>query len=197
MILSNVVYQAWHLLTSVHKIPICLPWFFYIFSNSCLFIFSCQISHWSEHKEECERLEQQMKQIDVLNDFPFTFSQEATVNVIIDFLWLICWVVIHLPAMVFIRTTWLLYFLLVLSCQVYEKQETRCSFLSKRGIHQVGMWWYECPCEPSVTSVDSLRFLLLLSLFIWPLHKGTLYVWMLAMFVILFWSNVFFDCQIN
>ena len=36
------------------------------------------MSHWNEHKEECERLEQQMKRADVLNDFPFTFSQEAT-----------------------------------------------------------------------------------------------------------------------
>jgi hypothetical protein len=35
------------------------------------------MSHWNEHKEECERLEQQMKRVDVLNDFPFTFSQEA------------------------------------------------------------------------------------------------------------------------
>lgn len=39
---------------------------------------SHQMSHWNEHKEECERLEQQMKRVDVLNDFPFTFSQEAT-----------------------------------------------------------------------------------------------------------------------
>ncbi|CAK9137842.1 unnamed protein product [Ilex paraguariensis] len=42
---------------------------------------SHQISHWSIHKGECERLEQHMKEADVLNDFPFTFSQEATVQV--------------------------------------------------------------------------------------------------------------------
>ncbi|KAF3431343.1 hypothetical protein FNV43_RR26074 [Rhamnella rubrinervis] len=82
---------------------------------------SHQISHWSEHKEECERLEQHMKQIDVLNEFPFAFSQEATV-------------------------------------EVCEKRETRCSFLSKRGIHQVGMWLYECPCGSSVTSMDCSRY---------------------------------------
>ncbi|XP_050236252.1 uncharacterized protein LOC126686251 isoform X2 [Mercurialis annua] len=35
---------------------------------------SHRISHWSEHKNECERLEEQMMRIDELNDFPFTFS---------------------------------------------------------------------------------------------------------------------------
>lgn len=76
---------------------------------------SHQILHWSFHKEECERLGQQMKRVDVLNDFPFLFSQEATV-------------------------------------QVCEKQESRCSFLDKRGIHRVGMWMHECPCGASVAS---------------------------------------------
>ncbi|XVE75130.1 hypothetical protein DITRI_Ditri12bG0071600 [Diplodiscus trichospermus] len=70
---------------------------------------SHQISHWKEHRKECERLQQQMKLLDLLNDFPFAFSQEATI-------------------------------------QISEKQESRCSFLSKRGIHQVGMWAYECCC---------------------------------------------------
>ncbi|KAF9614406.1 hypothetical protein IFM89_018551 [Coptis chinensis] len=42
---------------------------------------SHQVSHWSEHKEECERLEQQMRRVDVLHDFPFTFSMEATVQI--------------------------------------------------------------------------------------------------------------------
>lgn len=56
-----------------------------------------------------------MKRVDVLNDFPFLFSQEATV-------------------------------------QVCEKQESRCSFLDKRGIHRVGMWMHECPCGASVAS---------------------------------------------
>ncbi|KAB1207824.1 Zinc finger MYND domain-containing protein 15 [Morella rubra] len=76
---------------------------------------SHQILHWSDHKEECKRLEQQMKRTDVLNDFPFTFSQEATL-------------------------------------EVHEKRETSCSFLSKRGIHQVGMWLHECSCGASVPS---------------------------------------------
>lgn len=89
---------------------------------------SHQMSHWNEHKEECERLEQQMKRVDVLNDFPFTFSQEATAT-----------------------------------SQVCEKQGSRCSFLSKRGIHQLGMWMHECCCfdseeaTSSLTSFDSLR----------------------------------------
>ncbi|OVA09116.1 zinc finger protein [Macleaya cordata] len=42
---------------------------------------SHQVSHWSDHKEECARLEQQMKNADVLHDFPFTFSEEATIQV--------------------------------------------------------------------------------------------------------------------
>ncbi|KAH6770724.1 zinc ion binding protein [Perilla frutescens var. hirtella] len=37
-----------------------------------------QVSHRSAHKRECERLEQQMKCADILNDFPFTFTREAT-----------------------------------------------------------------------------------------------------------------------
>ncbi|KAJ6719531.1 ZINC ION BINDING PROTEIN [Salix purpurea] len=82
---------------------------------------SHQMSHWNEHKEECERLEQQMKRADVLNDFPFTFSQEATAT-----------------------------------SQVCEKQGSRCSFLSKRGIHQLGMWMHECCCTHSEESSSSL-----------------------------------------
>nr|XP_025654433.1 zinc finger MYND domain-containing protein 15 isoform X2 [Arachis hypogaea] len=76
---------------------------------------SHQIEHWSSHKHECDRLEQQMESVHLLNDFPFTFSQEATV------------------------------------------QETRCSFLSKRGIHQKGMWMIECRCGESSASFDCLR----------------------------------------
>ncbi|KAI4314263.1 hypothetical protein L6164_027190 [Bauhinia variegata] len=78
-----------------------------------------QISHWSHHKQECERLEQQMKSVDDLNDFPFTFSRESTF-------------------------------------EVFEKQETRCSFLSKRGLHKRGMWMHECHCGASCTSFDCL-----------------------------------------
>ncbi|XP_062111783.1 uncharacterized protein LOC133823180 isoform X2 [Humulus lupulus] len=76
---------------------------------------SHQISHWSEHKEECDRLKQHMKHIDSLNEFPFTFSIQATI-------------------------------------QVCEKRETRCSLLRKWGIHQLGMWLYECQCGTSVAS---------------------------------------------
>ncbi|KAJ9172103.1 hypothetical protein P3X46_015384 [Hevea brasiliensis] len=81
---------------------------------------SHQISHWSDHKEECERLEQHMKRADDLNDFPFTFTAEATLL-------------------------------------GFEKRESRCSFLSKRGIHRQGMWVCECRCGASLTSFDCLR----------------------------------------
>ncbi|RDX90671.1 Zinc finger MYND domain-containing protein 15, partial [Mucuna pruriens] len=80
---------------------------------------SHQIAHWSLHKHECDRLQQQMKSVEVLNDFPFTFSREATF-------------------------------------QVCVKQETRCSFLNKRGLHQVGMWMHECNCGASSASFDCL-----------------------------------------
>ncbi|CAH9085325.1 unnamed protein product [Cuscuta europaea] len=42
---------------------------------------SHQVSHWSVHKKECKRLEQQMNGANVLNDFPFTFTVEATTKV--------------------------------------------------------------------------------------------------------------------
>ncbi|XP_004504502.1 uncharacterized protein [Cicer arietinum] len=80
---------------------------------------SHQIKHWSRHKLECDRLQQQMECVDLLNDFPFTFSCEATF-------------------------------------QVCAKQETRCSFFSKRGLHRVGMWMHECHCGASSASFDLL-----------------------------------------
>ncbi|KNA17744.1 hypothetical protein SOVF_076090 [Spinacia oleracea] len=43
---------------------------------------SHQISHWSDHKEECERLEEQMRDADILNTFPFTFCEEATLQIL-------------------------------------------------------------------------------------------------------------------
>ncbi|PIA40320.1 hypothetical protein AQUCO_02500188v1 [Aquilegia coerulea] len=76
---------------------------------------SHQIAHWSFHKEECERLEQHMRHVDALHDFPFTFSMESTI-------------------------------------QICEKKMTRCSFLMKRDLHQVGMWNYECKCGASHSS---------------------------------------------
>ena len=38
------------------------------------------------------------------------------------------------------------------------KQETRCSFLSKRGLHQMGMWMHECRCGALSASFDCLGF---------------------------------------
>ncbi|XP_043705305.1 zinc finger MYND domain-containing protein 15 [Telopea speciosissima] len=81
-----------------------------------------QLSHWSDHKEECARFEQQMRSADVLHDFPFTFSSEALV-------------------------------------QVHEKPETRCSFFMRQGLHQVGMWRYECHCGASVAASDCPRMI--------------------------------------
>ncbi|KAJ8547813.1 hypothetical protein K7X08_021049 [Anisodus acutangulus] len=69
------------------------------------------------HKKECQRLEQQMKHAHVVSDFPYTFSEEATV-------------------------------------QVCDKQETRCSFLIKQGIHRVGMWTFECSYGASAAILD-------------------------------------------
>ncbi|XP_010043830.2 zinc finger MYND domain-containing protein 15 isoform X3 [Eucalyptus grandis] len=80
-----------------------------------------QLSHRSAHKEECARLEQQMKHSDALNAFPFTYCQEATI-------------------------------------EICEKLVSRCSFLSKRGIHQVGMWMYECKCQSLGNSFEDLSF---------------------------------------
>ncbi|XP_058080162.1 uncharacterized protein LOC131228497 isoform X2 [Magnolia sinica] len=36
-------------------------------------------------------------------------------------------------------------------------QVTRCSFLTTRGLHRIGLWKYECSCCPSVSSSDCLR----------------------------------------
>ncbi|KAI3497724.1 hypothetical protein L1887_33221 [Cichorium endivia] len=92
--------------------------------GGCGAVFYCsvshQISHWRVHKEECGRLKQQMCCVLLLNDFPFTFSQEATYR-------------------------------------VCGKVETRCSFLEKQGIHQVGIWIHECSCGASITSSDHSR----------------------------------------
>ncbi|XP_076947275.1 uncharacterized protein LOC143619157 [Bidens hawaiensis] len=53
--------------------------------DGCGAVFYCsashQISHWSVHKEECGRLKQQISCVKLLNDFPFTFSKEATYQV--------------------------------------------------------------------------------------------------------------------
>ncbi|KAI5437229.1 hypothetical protein KIW84_023376 [Lathyrus oleraceus] len=89
---------------------------------------SHRIAHWSHHKTECDRLQQQMESLAVLNDFPFTFSRQATI-------------------------------------QVCANQETRCSFLSKRGLHRVGMWMCECLCGASSSSFDLLGFSLISCIF--------------------------------
>ncbi|KAG9439848.1 hypothetical protein H6P81_020013 [Aristolochia fimbriata] len=81
---------------------------------------SHQVSHWNDHEKECRRLEQQMKRVDVLNDFPFTFTVEATQ-------------------------------------QICEKLLTRCSFLMRRGLHEIGMWKLECGCMPLLSSADHSR----------------------------------------
>lgn len=81
---------------------------------------SHRIAHWNHHKHECDRLQQQMESVEVLNDFPFPFSREATF-------------------------------------QICAKQETRCSFFSKRSLHQVGIWMHECHCGSSSASFDHKR----------------------------------------
>ncbi|GLJ30596.1 hypothetical protein SUGI_0605830 [Cryptomeria japonica] len=37
--------------------------------------------HWTEHKEECKRMEKQMKHTSFLHDFPFLFTRESTEQV--------------------------------------------------------------------------------------------------------------------
>ncbi|KAI7757278.1 hypothetical protein M8C21_019189 [Ambrosia artemisiifolia] len=53
--------------------------------DGCGAVFYCslshQISHWNVHKDECGRLKRQMGRVQLLNDFPFTFYQEATYQV--------------------------------------------------------------------------------------------------------------------
>ncbi|XP_020096656.1 zinc finger MYND domain-containing protein 15 isoform X1 [Ananas comosus] len=39
---------------------------------------SHQMLHWNDHRDECARLQEQMRMADTLNDFPFTFSEEAS-----------------------------------------------------------------------------------------------------------------------
>ncbi|CAM8879808.1 unnamed protein product [Rhodiola kirilowii] len=92
--------------------------------NRCKAVSYCSVSHQlahsREHREDCERLEQQMKRVDDVNEFPFEFAPEATI-------------------------------------QVFEKTETRCSVLSKLGVHRLGMWLWECSCGKSVTLLDCAR----------------------------------------
>lgn len=60
-----------------------------------------------------------MRRADVLNDFPFTFTREAT-----------------------------------------QIQGSRCSFLIRLGVHQLGMWMCECSCGGvSANSYDSPRLI--------------------------------------
>ncbi|XP_042510199.1 zinc finger MYND domain-containing protein 15 isoform X2 [Macadamia integrifolia] len=41
--------------------------------------------------------------------------------------------------------------------EVHERQKTRCSFFMRQGLHQVGMWRYECHCGTSVAASDYPR----------------------------------------
>ncbi|KAL9246439.1 hypothetical protein vseg_019974 [Gypsophila vaccaria] len=42
---------------------------------------SHQILHWSDHRKECRRLKEQMKNADIVNEFPFPFCEEATTQI--------------------------------------------------------------------------------------------------------------------
>jgi len=39
---------------------------------------SFQIIHWRVHKEECERFAEQMRRVNLLSQFPFTFLEPPT-----------------------------------------------------------------------------------------------------------------------
>ncbi|XP_072984912.1 uncharacterized protein [Typha latifolia] len=82
---------------------------------------SHQMLHWDDHKDECARLEEQMRCADILNDFPFTFSTEETFP----------------------------------EC---GEQMGRCSVLTSKGLHNIGLWKSECSCRPTVSSTDHLGF---------------------------------------
>ncbi|XP_064950397.1 uncharacterized protein LOC103975863 isoform X1 [Musa acuminata AAA Group] len=74
-----------------------------------------QISHWTYHKKECTRLEEQMRHVDILSDFPFTFFIEDI-----------------------------------------NQQESRCSFFTSKGLHQIGLWKSECSCGSLAVSMNEL-----------------------------------------
>ncbi|XP_072959742.1 uncharacterized protein [Typha angustifolia] len=80
---------------------------------------SHQMLHWDDHKDECARLEEQMRRVDILNDFPFAFSTEETFPECGD-------------------------------------QMGRCSVLTSKGLHNIGLWKSECSCRPTVSSTDHL-----------------------------------------
>ncbi|KAF3331949.1 Zinc finger MYND domain-containing protein 15 [Carex littledalei] len=72
---------------------------------------SHQTLHWEYHKEECKRLEEQMRRAPFISDFPFTFSDTLAL-------------------------------------------QAKCAFLESMGLHQRGMWKYECSCLFKLPSVD-------------------------------------------
>lgn len=60
-------------LSSTHAILLLV--FYVIFSYWHILLKTFQIIHWRVHKEECERFAEQMRRIDVLSQFPFTFLE--------------------------------------------------------------------------------------------------------------------------
>lgn len=101
-----------------------------------------------------------MQRADVLNEFPFAFSREATVEVT-NYLMGVYGGFNTFQLCILAELIDVL--ILVGSCQVCEKRETRCSFLARQGVHRVGMWMFECSCRPCVDSSDRPRFLTLTS----------------------------------
>lgn len=72
-------------LLSIHAILLLvfLHWFF---SYWYILFKTFQIIHWRVHKEECERFAEQMRRVDVLNQFPFTFLEPPSLVL----LWIHC-----------------------------------------------------------------------------------------------------------
>jgi len=65
-------------LPSTHAILLLV--FFYIgFSYWYILFKIIQVIHWRVHKEECKRFAEQMRRIDVLSQFPFTFLEPPAV----------------------------------------------------------------------------------------------------------------------
>nr|CAB3457947.1 unnamed protein product [Digitaria exilis] len=100
-----------------------------------------QIIHWRVHKDECDRFAEQMRRMDMLSQFPFTFLEPPAL------------VPLFTPLLQLRFFIWHCYFSSVENC---EFPSTRCFFLQKIKLHQKGLWKSECICGSDVASVNDL-----------------------------------------
>jgi hypothetical protein len=62
-------------LSAKHSCYVVISFFYIAFSYWYILFKTFQIIHWRVHKEECERFAEQMRHIDALSQFPFTFLE--------------------------------------------------------------------------------------------------------------------------